>query len=73
MEMDWTYIEERRWKHHQSCKRVKSTGGNRREGTQKTELEPNLHDRTEGEKHHVDGMTRNRMRWKALVEDLCST
>ena len=57
LEMNWSYIEERRWKHRQSCTGVESTGETE-ERTPHTELE-NLHDRDEGEKHHVDEMQEN--------------
>ena len=55
--MDWSYTEERRWKHRQSCTGVESTGKTE-ERTSHTELE-NAHVRAEGENHHVDGMQEN--------------
>ena len=58
LEMDWTYTEERRWKHCQSCTGVESVGKTG-ERVPHTELEENVHDRAEGKKHHVDGMQEN--------------
>ena len=75
LEMDWSYTEERRWKHRQSCTGVESTGETE-ERTPHTELEENAHVRAEGEKHRVDRMQENdkeQGEWKALVEDLGDT
>ena len=58
LEMDWSYTEERRWKHRQSCIAVESTGKTE-ERAPHTELEDNAHVKAEGEKHHVDGMQEN--------------
>ena len=56
--MDWSYTEEKRWKHRHSCTGVESTG-EAEERTPNTELDENAHVRAEGEKHHVDGMQEN--------------
>ena len=45
--MDWTYIEKRRWKHHQSCTGLESTKETE-EGAPHRELEENVHVSTEG-------------------------
>ena len=54
----WTYTEERRWKHCQSCTGVETTEETE-ERTPHIGLEKNAHDGAEGEKLHVDGMQEN--------------
>ena len=56
--MDWTYTEERRWKHRQSCVGMEPTGETE-ERAPHTELEENTHGRAESKKHHVDRMQEN--------------
>ena len=56
--MDWTYTEERRWKHRQRSIGVEPTGETE-ERAPHTELEENTHGRAESKKHHVDRMQEN--------------
>ena len=54
VEMDWTYNEERSWKHRQST--VVESTGRMEERAPHTELEEHTNDRAESEKHPLDGM-----------------
>ena len=68
--MDWTYTEERRWKHRQHNTGVEFVGETE-ERAPHTKLEEN----TNGEKVHIKATERqkNRTSWKSQVEDLHST
>ena len=75
LEMDWTYTEERRWKHRQSCVGMEPTGETEDRAptqswsrTRMAELKAKNITWTECKK-----TAKNRTRWKALVEDICST
>ena len=56
--MDWTYTEERRWNHRQSCFGMEPTGETEERAPQ-TKLEENKHGTAESKKHHVDRMQEN--------------
>ena len=73
--MDWPHIEETRWTCSQEGAGVEPTGEAKERKTQHTWRRTRM---AELERKHLTwneakGTAQNRVRWRILVEDLCST
>ena len=73
--MDWPHVEETRWTCSQEGTGVEPTGEAKERKTP-AHLETYENGGTGEEKSHKDkakGTAKNRVRWRALVDALCST